>query len=114
MNTVFAPTVASLSRMQAYQTAPCAADQDAGFVDPVAAVSTVDDGQLGALVGEDGHLFQRGTQGMAVTGVARKAPHADHEAFVQHGGNADLAAEFISRTRALPLDMQSPSGSCRA
>ena len=33
---------------------------------------------------------------MAVIGVARKAPHADHEAFVQRGGNADLAAELVA------------------
>jgi hypothetical protein len=78
------------------QPAPCAADQDTGRLNAVAAVSTIDDGEVGALIGEDGYLLQRLPQGVAVVRVARKAAHADHEAFVQRGGNADLAAEFIA------------------
>ncbi len=91
-----------------------AADQHAGFVDTMAAIATVDDNKVGALVGQDFHLFERRTQGMAVIGIAWKAAHADHKAFVQGRRQTDLAAKLMSRTRALPLEMQSTSGSCRA
>lgn len=52
------------------KAAPCAADKDARFCFTLAAV---DDGQIGALVGQDGDLFQRFFQGVAVVRVARKA-----------------------------------------
>ena len=35
------------------QAAPCAADQHAGLQDAVASITTVDDGKVGALVGQD-------------------------------------------------------------
>ena len=59
-------------------------------------IATVDDGDVWALVGQNGHLFQRLLQGVAVVGVARKAAHADHEALVQRGGDADIAAELVA------------------
>lgn len=37
------------------QAAPRAADQDAGRLNAVAAISGVDDGPIGALVGQNGH-----------------------------------------------------------
>ena len=37
------------------QAAPRAADQDAGRLNAVAAISGVDDGQIGALVGQNGY-----------------------------------------------------------
>ena len=83
------------------QSAPGSADQDAGLVDAVAATTTVDDGGIRALAGQDLHLFQRCGEGMPVIGIARKAAHADHEALVQRGGNADLAAEFAAPHLAL-------------
>jgi hypothetical protein len=49
----------------------------------MAAIAAVDDGQIGALVGQDFHLFQGFPQGVAIVGVARKAAHADHEALIQ-------------------------------
>lgn len=78
------------------EAAPRAADQDAGPVFIVTAIAAVDDGELGALVGEDFDLLQGFLQGVAIVGVARKAAHADHEAFVQRGGDTDLATEFIA------------------
>ena len=81
------------------QAAPRAADQDAGLCFAVATVSAVDDGQIRALVGQDFHLFQRRAEGMAVVGIARKAAHTDHEALVQRGCHADLAAKFIADPR---------------
>ncbi len=78
------------------QAAAGAADQNAGFVLAMAAVSTVYDGQIGALVGQGCNLFEGLFQGVAVVGIARKAAHADHEALVQRGGDADLAAELIA------------------
>ena len=65
------------------QAAPCAADQHAGPGLGMAAIAAVDDGQIGALVGQDFHLFQGFPQGVAIVGVARKAAHADHEALIQ-------------------------------
>lgn len=78
------------------QAAPCAADQHAGRLNAVTTVSPVDDSAVGALVGQDFHLFQRRAEGMAIVGIARKAAQADHEALVQRGRDADLAAELIA------------------
>ena len=47
------------------------------------AIAAVADGEVGALVGQDFHLFQGFPQGVAIVGVARKAAHADHEALIQ-------------------------------
>jgi hypothetical protein len=58
-------------------------------VSPCPRYPRVDDGEVGALVGQDGDLFQRGAQGVAVIGVARKTAHADDKALVQRGGDAD-------------------------
>ena len=52
------------------QTAPGAADQDAGRLNTVAAVSAVDDGKIGALVRQYLHLFEGLFQGVAVVRVA--------------------------------------------
>ena len=51
------------------QAAPCAADQDAGRLNAVAAIAAVDDGQGGVLVGQDLYLLQRLSQRMAVVRV---------------------------------------------
>ncbi len=75
------------------QPAPRAADQDAGCLK---AVTAVNDGQIGALVGQDRDLFEGFLQGVAVVRVAGNAAHADYEALVQCGGDADLAAELIA------------------
>ncbi len=74
-----------------------------GIVHPVATVSSVDGGHILVLASQDRHLFQRCLQGVAIVRVARKAAHADHQALVQRRGQVDLAAEFMSRTRALPF-----------
>ena len=65
----------------------------------MSAVAAIDDGEVGVLVGQDGHLLQRRAQSVAVIGIARKAAHADHEPFVQRGRDADLAAKFIADPR---------------
>ena len=49
------------------QAAPCAADQHAGLQDAVALIPTVDDGKVGALVGQDLDLLQR--RGQSVVGA---------------------------------------------
>lgn len=90
---------AEVSDQPGRQPAASAADQDAGPCLATSAVTAVDDGHVGTLVGQDGHLFQRGAQGVAVMGSARKAAHADHEAFVQGGGDADLTAELVTEPR---------------
>ena len=74
----------------------------------MAAIAAVDDGQIRALVGQDFHLFHRRAEGMTVVGVARKAEHADHEALVQRGGDADLAAELIADARLALGDAVDP------
>lgn len=86
---------AKVSDQLRHQAASGAANQDTGSVLTVAAIAAVDDGEVGALVGQDRHLFQRLPQSVAVIGIARKAAHADDEALVQRGGDADLAAELI-------------------
>lgn len=48
------------------QASSGAADQNAGPCLSVAAIAAVDDGQIGALVGQDFHLFQRVPQGVAI------------------------------------------------
>lgn len=87
---------AKVSDQLRHQAASGAADQDTGSVLTVAAIAAVDDGEVGALVGQDRHLFQCLPQSVAVIGIARKAAHADDEALVQRGGDADLAAELIA------------------
>ena len=81
------------------QAASGAADQDAGRGHAVAAITSVDDGQIRALVGQDFQLFQRRAEGVAVVGIARKAAHADDETLVQRRGNADLAAKLVTDPR---------------
>jgi len=95
------------------QAAPRAADQHAGSLLAMAAIAAVDDGEVGAPVGQDLHLFEGFLQGMAVVGIAREAAHADDEALVQRGRHADLAAELMAHPR-LALGDASTSGSCRA
>ncbi len=90
-----------------------AADQHAGGLDAVPAVAAVDDGEGRAAIGQHLDLLERLGEGVAVVGVSRQRPHADDEAFAGGGGDAHLGAELVSRTRALPLEMQSTSGSCR-
>lgn len=81
------------------QPSACAADQDTGLAFVMPPVTKIDDGKIGTLVCQDRHLLEGLLQGMAIVGVARKAAHADNEAFVQRGGDADLAAELIAHTR---------------
>jgi hypothetical protein len=80
------------------QAAPCAADQDAGCLNAMSAISAVDDGQIGTLVCQDRHLFEGLFQGVAVVRIASKAAHADHKALVQCGDDADLATKFIAHS----------------
>lgn len=78
------------------QSTSGAADQDLRALDAVTAVAAVDDGTFRRVVGQDGHLFQRFGQGVAVVGVARQRPHADDEPAFQRGADADLGAEFVA------------------
>ena len=78
------------------QPSACAADKDTGLAFVMPPVTAVDDGQIGTLVCQDRHLFEGLFQGVAIVGIARKAAHADNEAFVQRGGDADLAAKLIA------------------
>lgn len=91
-----APEVSDQPRRQ---VPACAADQHAGFVDAMATISAVDDGEVGLLVGQDFHLLQRRAKGMTIVRIARKAAHADDKALVQRCGNADLATKFITHQR---------------
>lgn len=85
----------SKPRLQLRRQAPaCSADQHFRARSLVAPISAIHDGQRVHLAGEDFHLFQRLGQGMAVVGIARQGPHADDEAFVDGGGEADLGAEL--------------------
>lgn len=53
---------------------------------------------MGTLVCQDRHLFEDLYEDMNVVRVARKAAHANHNAFVQYGSDADLAAKFIGHS----------------
>lgn len=55
---------AEVSDQPGRQTAAGAADQDAGPCFAMSAVAAIDDGEVGVLIGQDGHLFQRGAQGV--------------------------------------------------
>ena len=90
------------------QTAPCAADQHAGSCFAVAAVSAVGDGERGALIGQDRHLFQRFLQCVAVVRVARKAAHVEHEALDQRRSDGHFAAELITDPRLAFRDAIDP------
>ena len=79
------------------QAAPGSTDQNTGSVLAMAPIAVVDHSGIGALIGQDFDLFQRGAQGMTVVGISCKAAHADDEAPVQRGGHADLAAELMAR-----------------
>jgi hypothetical protein len=81
------------------EAAAGAADPNTGRFNTVAAISAADDGQIGALLGQDFRLFERRSEGVTVVWIARKAAHADDKARVQRGGHADLAAEFIAHPR---------------
>ncbi len=59
-------------------------------------VAAINDGKRRAQICEDLDLAERSPQRVTVIRVARKAAHADHEAFVQRGGDADLAAERVA------------------
>ncbi len=72
----------------------------------MATIASIDDSQIGTFVGEDLDLSKRFPEGVTVVWIARKAAHTDHEALVQRGGHAHLAAKLMSRTRTLPLEMQ--------
>ncbi len=65
----------------------------------MAAISTVDDTQIGVMFSQDLHLFECFLQGMAVVGIVRKAAHPNDEALVQRGGHAELAAELVTNAR---------------
>lgn len=80
------------------QPSACAADQDTGLAFVMPPVTAIDDGKIGTLVCQVRHLFEGLFQGMAIVGVARRAAHADNEAFVQRGADPDLAAELIVHT----------------
>ena len=54
------------------QAAPCAADQDAGRLNTMAAVSAIDDDKIGVLVSQDRHLFEGLFQGVAIVGLPAK------------------------------------------
>ncbi len=62
-------------------------------------IPTVDDGKVGALLGQDLDLLQRRGQGVTVVRVAGEAAHAHDEALIQGCGNADLAAKLVSHSR---------------
>ena len=64
-------------------------------VDTPATISAVDDGKRGHLARQDFDLFQRLWQSVAVIGISRQGPHADDEAFIDGGGEADLGAELV-------------------
>ncbi len=72
------------------QPAPRAANQESRFVFAMSAVAAIDECQIRELVGQDGDLFERLSEGVAVIGVASKTAHADDEAFVQRGGYAQF------------------------
>lgn len=59
-------------------------------------ISAVDDDQVRASVRQYLYLFKSPFQGVAVVRVPGKAAHADHNAFVQCGGDAGLAAKFMA------------------
>ena len=106
-----APEVALQRRGHA---AALAGDEDVGRLHAMAAITAVDEGAAGAGIGQDLNLLERLAQSVAVVGVAGHRAHADDDAFAVGGRDRDLAAELVSRTRALPFEMQSTSGSCRA
>ena len=88
-----------------------AADHDAGFHLAMAAIAAVDDGQVGALVGQDFHLFQRVPQGVAIVGVARIATHAENEVLVQRRGHAGHYDDFeVDRVVRIELDPKGTHG----
>ena len=62
----------------------------------MATIATIDDSQIGALIGQDLYRHQFGGDHMAFTGVDRKAAHSDQEALVQSCRDAELATEIVS------------------
>ena len=58
-------SAAEISDKLGRQSAPGSADQHTGLVHAVAAITTVDDSQVGPVAGQDFHLFQRRGQSMA-------------------------------------------------
>ncbi len=89
-----------------------AADQHARGLDAVAAIAAIDDGEGRAAIGQHLDLLESLGEGVAVVGVARQRPHADDEASRVVAATLTLVPNSY-RTRALPLEMQSTSGSCR-
>ncbi len=81
------------------QAAPCDADQHAGLQDTVAPIPMVDDGKVGALIGQDLDLLQRQGQGVAVVRVAGEVAHSDDEALIQRRCNTDIAAKLVAHPR---------------
>ena len=51
------------------------------------------------MIGEDFDLLQRLAKCVAVIGIAGEAAHAEDEALIKAGGDADLAAELIAYPR---------------
>ncbi|OLS51734.1 hypothetical protein BV392_06730 [Rhodovulum sulfidophilum] len=60
--------------------------------------------QRGRPSGQDGDLFERLVEGVAIMGIARQGSHADDEAPVQGRGRADLAPEFVADAGLVPGD----------
>ena len=81
------------------QPSACATDKDTGLTFVMPPVTAVDDGQIGTLVCQDRHLLEGLFQGVAIVRVVGNASHADHNALVQCGDDADLAAKFITHQR---------------
>ena len=65
----------------------------------MASIPTVDDGKVGAVVGQDLDLLQRRGQSVAVVRVAEQAAHAHDEALIQRRCNTNLAAKLLAHPR---------------
>jgi len=108
-----------LNRAEAAQVAPerqrhaaaLAGDEDLGRLHAMAPIDAVDEGSLWRRVGQNLHLLERLAQGVAVVGITGERAHTDDEASLCVVANEILEPNSY-RTRALPLEMQSASGSC--
>ncbi len=75
------------------------ADEDFDGLDAVAAITAIDKGHGGALIGQDLHLFQRLVQRVAIVGIAWQRTHSNDEAAFSGGGDGDLGAELVALVR---------------
>ena len=65
----------------------------------MSAVAAIDGGEVGVLVGQDGHLFQRRAQSMAVIGIARQSLRTQNPVALVRRRNCHFTAEFIALVR---------------